>query len=405
MSRAASVLVSRPAGGRFAEALHTSSRTLILIALVLLSRVLTFEEGGLAYFYLPRAWPQVVPSLFPPAGGFWFQVLLGPWAHWDGYWYLSIAQLGYVGRPLATAFFPLYPILIRLMGGSVGSALLVSLTAFGVGMVLLYRLAAAELGPRAAWFTVLALAFFPTAFYFNAVYPESLVLALTLASLLWARSGRYGWAALTAALVSAASVDGVLLAVPLLLYLWRTHQPYRRYAWVLAVPLGLLAYMFRLWQVFGSPLMFQSVQSNWGRRLTWPWDTIWSALKNAWINLGNFISIPHLFATGQPTTVISNVWNLAFFAFGVWLIVLAFRRLDRPIWWFCVLVLAVPFLDPSAGVPFMSMPRLLLAAPPLFIALGDWLSERSRALKIYLGLSWAVGALLVALFTTAHWVA
>jgi len=403
MSRAATL--PRRWTDRYVGSLRISRRAAVLVGLVVLSRVLNFELGGLAYVYLLHAWPQVVPGYLPPSGPFWFQVLLGPWAHWDGYWYLSIAHLGYAGRRLATAFFPLYPLMIAALGGSVLSAVAIALAFFGAGLWVLYRLAEQEVGATGAWFAVVALAFFPTAFYFNAVYPESLMLFLSMLSLYWAKNGKWGLAAAAAGLMSATSIDGFILALPLALYLWRQRAPWRQYAWIALTPAGLLVYMARLWQVFGNPLMFQSVQTNWGRHFDWPWSTLWSAVKNAWLNLGNVVSLSHLFATGQPTDQVSNVWNLIFFAAAVWLVVLAYRRLDRPIWLYCVAVLAVPFLDPSSGVPFMSMPRFLLDVAPLFIGLGAWLSTRMRAFKVYLGLSWAVGAILVALFTTFHWVA
>jgi hypothetical protein len=53
----------------------------------------------------------------------------------------------------------------------------------------------------------------------------------------------------------------------------------------------------------------------------------------------------------------------------------------------------------------MSAPRFLLASTPLFIILGSWVMERPWALRIYIGASLLVGALLIALFTTYHWVA
>jgi hypothetical protein len=140
------------------------SSTVTLMALVVISRLLFFEGGALAFLYLPHAWVQPVPGYLPPTGNVWFQALWGPWAHWDGYWYLSIAHLGYTGRPLASAFFPLYPMVVRLLGGTVLAGVLVSLASFLGAAILLYRLTAAVLSPRAAWFTVMALAFFPTSF-------------------------------------------------------------------------------------------------------------------------------------------------------------------------------------------------------------------------------------------------
>jgi hypothetical protein len=403
LSRA--VPVPRPVEGRYSTAYDVGRRNTLLIALVALSRALILEIGGLAFVVLPKAYPMTAPGYIPPRGGFWFNVLLAPWAHWDGYWYLSIARYGYAG-PQSAAFFPLYPLLVHVLGDNVQTALLISTVAFGVGLWLLYKLAAAEVGTRAAWFSVIVLAYFPVSFYFTAAYPEALVLALSGGSLLLARQGRYGWAALLAGITSAASVYGVLLAIPIALYMWRSHHPFRTYLWLLLVPTGMAAFMVKLFYTFQNPLMFKAVQRPyWGRKFAWPWHTLYAGVQNAYVYFHNFMSFSRLFTPFIPADTISNVWNVAFFAFGVFLLVIGRRYISWPLWWYALFVLLVPFLYPSASVPLMSAPRFLLASTPLFIILGSWVMERPWALRIYIGASLLVGALLIALFTTYHWVA
>jgi hypothetical protein len=375
----------------------------VLAALVFLSRLLVFEAGSLANFYLPHAWPMPVPGYLPPTGGYWFQALWAPWAHWDGYWYLSIAHLGYAGRPLAAAFFPLYPLLVRWLGGTVTGAVLISLACFSVAIAVLYRLAAEEFSPRVAWFTVLAISFFPTSFYFNSVYPEALVLLLSVSSLYLARQGRYGWAALVAGLASAASVDGLLLGLPLALYLWRARARWWSWLSLAFVPMGLLVYMVKLARTFGNPLTFEAVQKNWGRAFAPFVVTLWKGLLGALANLPS-LSVS-LFATGQPQDVTSNVWNFLFAVAAIVGLVLAIRYLSTPLWLYALVVLLVPFSYPSAGVPLMSMPRFILSAWPLFLAGGVYLAKRPQRALPYLAISLMAGAVLVALFATAHWVA
>jgi hypothetical protein len=381
------------------------SSTATLVALVLISRVLFLEGGALAFLYLPHAWVQNVPGYLPPTGSFWFQALWGPWAHWDGYWYLSIAHLGYAGRPLAAAFFPLYPLAVRLFGGTVMAGILISSVSFGLALVVLYRLTAETLSPRAAWFTVVTLAFFPTSFYFNSVYPEALILLLSVTSVYLAHRGRPFWAGLVAALASAASVDGLLLALPLALYLRQHKAPRSCWLSLALVPGGLLVYMAKLNAVFGNPFVFQTVQTNWGRAFAPFVVTIWNGLVAALANLPDALSLGRLFSTGQPLDVTSNVWNIVFAAAAVAGLGLAARRLPLPLWLYALVVLLVPFSYPSAGVPFMSMPRFLLSAWPVFMGWGAYLAQRPAAVRPYLAASLAVGVVLVALFATAHWVA
>ena len=40
----------------------------------------------------------------------------GVWQRWDACWYLRIAEFGYESGEPGTAFFPVYPIAIRLLG-------------------------------------------------------------------------------------------------------------------------------------------------------------------------------------------------------------------------------------------------------------------------------------------------
>ena len=135
---------------------------------------------------------------FDPAGltepfGHFGDVLVGPAARWDSVWFLSIANDGY-NDAVRAAFFPLYPFVSRAAGAVVGSALLggivVSLACAVAGLAALHRLTAIELGEAPARATVILVACFPTAFFLSAVYSESLFLALSVGTVLAARTGR-----------------------------------------------------------------------------------------------------------------------------------------------------------------------------------------------------------------------
>jgi hypothetical protein len=401
MSRAAAV--ARPA--RALAAPLAARTTAMVVGLALLARLLSLEVGGLAFLYLPHAWLQLVPGEGPPAGTFWFQTLIGPWAHWDGYWYLSVAHLGYAGRTSAAAFFPLYPYLLRLMGDSTAAAIAFSTACYTAAAVLLYRLTAEELTPAAAWGAVLGLAFFPTAFYFNAVYPEAVVLLLSVLSFTWARHQRYGLAGLAAGVAAFGSVEALFLGIPLLYYLWTRREAWPRWTALALVPTGLLAFMAVLWARFRAPLEFQAVQGNWGRSFHFFGATMYFAGREFVQYLPHALSFPELFSTTQPGDAISNAWNPLFLAAAICLMWLAIRRLPAPYWLFSLAALILPLSYPSSGVPLMSFPRLMLAAWPLFMALGDFLARRPRAVYPYLWMAGLTGAVLVALFTTAHWVA
>jgi hypothetical protein len=63
--------------------------------------------GAVASAALPWAEPAGDPLEQPG--------LLSYWAHWDGAWYTEIAAAGYVARaPESTAFFPVFPMIMRV---------------------------------------------------------------------------------------------------------------------------------------------------------------------------------------------------------------------------------------------------------------------------------------------------
>src|SRR5437879_4744408 len=110
----------------------------------------------------------------------WFG--LGDWlfdtfAQWDSQWFLHIARYGYDSKQ-ATAFFPLYPIAVRgvseVVRSDVAAAVVVSLAAGTVAVVVLHKLARSLLGERSATDTVLLVALYPLAFVFTAAYSDGL---------------------------------------------------------------------------------------------------------------------------------------------------------------------------------------------------------------------------------------
>src|SRR4028118_1098448 len=89
------------------KAASARSAWIFVFVVFFLSRLLFVGAGALAAASLPQADPAGDP--LGPAG------FLGYWANWDGAWYAEIATGGYGERaPASTAFFPLYPVLLKL---------------------------------------------------------------------------------------------------------------------------------------------------------------------------------------------------------------------------------------------------------------------------------------------------
>jgi hypothetical protein len=341
---------------------------------------------------------------------------LNYWAHWDGAWYSEIATEGYGTRaPESTAFFPLYPLLVKLgsslAGGPAVWGVVISLLCTALALYFVYRIAENLYGVSAARASTLALAFFPTAFFLNAVYTEALFLALT-AGAVWAARvrGNFWLAGVFGALAAATRNLGVLLLVPLFFEWARRRRTVglRGLAGLVLVPAGLVAYAVFLRQRFGNALVFARQQSAyWERELTAPLTTLGRAWRDAGEGMKYILDPATLFleAPAGPSLEASNTLNLVFLVFFLLVMVLGFVVLPPDLSIYTSLIVLLPVLTPAPDFPLMSMPRFVLGAFPVFLVLGYLLSRSKLALISYLVLAGGLGVALTALFTTWRWVA
>ena len=379
-----------------------------VFSVFLLSRLLFLAVGALAAALLPWAKPGGFP-LEPP--GF-----LNYWAHWDGAWYSEIATKGYGAHaPASTAFFPVYPMLVRfgayLGGGAALWGVLISLVATLFTFYFLYRIAESLRGVYAARATVIVLAFFPTAFYMNAVYTEALFLAFSTGCV-WAAHVRRDLllAGILGALAAATRNVGVLLLLPLLYEWYRNRREFGRTGLleIGAVPVGLVAYLVFLAGRFGDPLIFANEQSAyWNRSLTNPATALNMAWRAAGIGVKYLLDPAALFLgrPAAPALLASNTLNLAFLVLFLLLAGISFAVLPPGLSLYAFIITLVPVLSPSPSFPLLGFPRYLLAAFPLFIALGYLLSRSRTVLVLWLVVSIVLGVALTALFTTWRFVA
>src|SRR5436309_364460 len=82
------------------------------------SRVVVLASGVFAVLQFGRGHgsgaydPARLTAPFPYLGN----LVVSPLARWDSVWYLAIARHGYDHAAARTAFYPLYPLLIRIFG-------------------------------------------------------------------------------------------------------------------------------------------------------------------------------------------------------------------------------------------------------------------------------------------------
>jgi Mannosyltransferase (PIG-V) len=349
------------------------------------------------------------------------------WSHWDGEHYVALAANGYLQPPeyASPAFFPLYPLLIRsfaeLFGGPLSQpalsvwGLLISLLALPFALFFVYRIAEDGWGTRAAQGTVLTLAFFPTSFFLNAVYTESLFLALSAGSL-WAVRVRRDLllACALAAFAAATRNVGVFLLAPLA-YEWLRGEAGREYGlWRGAACLGLassglLWYAAYLWLRFGNPLLFYTEQQRWDREATDPLTALYSTLVQAGEAIRRLFDAwlwrnPSLGQLANHLEAANNVYNLLFLGFALALLLTGLRVLPLSLSAYAILLVLPPALFGPPYGPLMGLPRYILVAFPIFIVLGVSL-KNSRLLGGWLVLSSFASLVLCALFVSWRYVA
>jgi mannosyltransferase PIG-V len=394
--------------GEDAGADQSTSAWPFVLVVFALSRLLFLGTGAFAAAALP--WAKPIAPIVGPSG------FLSYWAHWDGAWYVVIATKGYgYLQPMSTAFFPLFPMLLRAgtaLGGSPAIwGVLISLVATLFAMYFLYGIAEKLRGVEVARIAVLTFAFFPTAFFLNAAYTEALFAAFATGSF-WAAYVRRNLllGGILGALASATRNFGVFLLIPLG-YEWLRNR--RQFGWrglwgIGLVPAGLLAYMTFLWAKFGDPLLFFSAQGEniWRRELTDPVTALTVAWVEASEGLSYLLDPATLFLERRGGEAVLEAYNTVSFAFLILLLVLVgvgFSVLPPNLSVYTFLVTLLPVLTPSPWAPLMGLPRYALGAFPLFIILGYLLSLSRIALYLWLFISGGLGVAFTALFVTWRW--
>jgi hypothetical protein len=335
------------------------------------------------------------------------------WARWDSVHFLRIAEHGYSAAE--AAFYPLYPALVAVLGRALGGhyvlgGILVSLAATLGAFMLLERLAERRLGGNGARRAVLYLAIFPTAFFLQAVYSESLYLFLCLAAFTLTERGRLGEAGVVAGLAILTRPTGLALVPALALLAGR-----RSWRLVTFLPVAAI-YPVLLWQRVGDPWAFMNAEDAWHRHVSaaGPLGGVWEGLRAGWAGVRQLASgsNAHVYWTAvSPAdsvplrTAALNLELLAFLVVFVALTVIAWRRFGAPYGLFATLSLALPLSVPSARWPLLSLPRFGLAIFPFFLALA-WLGGvRPRANAAIVSASAVLLGVFVVQWALWDWVA
>lgn len=344
--------------------------------------------------------------ILPMQDTFWLA-----WQHWDVYSYIGIALNGY-GSFRDTAFFPLWPLLIRALGFVFGSTvngdylagMLLANLFFYLALVLLYQLLSEDFEPSVARNTAFYLAFAAYAIFFFVGYTESLFLFLCVAAFWCLQRSHYWLAGLCGGLLGLTHSQGVLVLLPFLVLVLQRFWPdkgERRNWWpllracfpLILIPAGVLLYMLYLWFAMGNPLAFSVGEAeSWGRHLTFP---LWSLV----------LAAQTFFLPQTGTQHELNAIDIIFCLLPLVVLVAGWKKMPLHYALFALAVVLFNMCYPQGTQePLTAAPRYMLVVFPVFVILGKW-GKNPTVDRLITVCSVCLFALNTLLYVRHYWVA
>lgn len=255
-----------------------------------------------------------------------------------------------------------------------------------------------RLGQRGSRHALLFLLLFPTAFFFLAMYSESLFLLLALAAFDRVRRGRAGAAAFLGLLAGTSRMTALALAAPLAIEAFSaardarlpalSDRRARNHALLvgLAPVAGVLVWVLGAGLAAGEPELFFRVQEAWHRGSS-PFVGAWHFFKRPFDRIWRGQALEH------PAMFLDYGYFLLFAAIAVFRA--RRRRYSDAAWTAGALLLPV-----GTGIS-ASLSRYVLVVYPAFYALAEVFDDRPR-----LRLAWWIGSAALLLAGEAafvHW--
>ncbi len=165
-------------------------------------------------------------NLVPPAAGLYSNLYPPPaitqFFRWDADAYGYIAHHGYAlgaggvaAEMVRVAWFPFYPLLIRLAGGSDWAMLIIPNICFFFSLALLYVLGARRMDADRARLALWLVSLGPAAMFFSYPYTESVFLLVTVGAFVLMESGHWLLAGVGGFAAAMTRAPGVLIAAAL----------------------------------------------------------------------------------------------------------------------------------------------------------------------------------------------
>src|SRR6266498_1307938 len=356
-------------------------------------------------------------KVLPPSSEFcvWFyRAFLSPWLRWDAKHYVSLLERGYVAWDGTTSFHPLYILFSKplyLLGiDPLLSLLIVSSVAALAFFWIFYKLANLDLDSEKSALALVFLSTFPVSLILFAPYTESIFLAFATLALYDMRKRNWLLVALGTFLAALARQQGVFLIFPTLWYIREDAgksfkailKNWQAWLAVLAAPSGLFLWaIYRIgylhegslnygdWQGFiYSALISPSAKIIYpAQSFLWPWNVL-------------VISTPRLFHSPDIQDLMTYAIGIGFLI----LFILAWKPMNIADRIYCAVIIFVSLSISSGPVRiYLSLPRHLFVATPMFIGLAAALHKRWQQVAL-VSLQFALQGFMLFLYVAHYWI-
>lgn len=348
-----------------------------------------------------------------------FPYLVWIWGNFDGSHYIGIADRGYFNYEYG--FFPLFPVVISLLYRVLRTpfllnALLISNVSLLLSLIIFIKILSLDKKLQLFDYFILIIFFYPTTFYLQAAYNDSLFLLLATSCLYFSRKKSWLISSIFASLATLTRLNGLALLFPIIIEYLTQFANDEKKTWsfkqifsslkakvrpialfqdkiisIALIPLAFFSYLFYIHKQFGSwELVFSSMKVWEQNKVTIPLQVFWRYFK-----------ILVLHPSFQPNYWIAVIEITSVFLY-IFLLFYSFKKIRVSYWIFFLISIFIPSLTGT----FQGMPRYGLQLYPFFLTLSLFLENRSFTIKILLGiLGLILTFLLVGLFTRGHFVA
>lgn len=361
-----------------------------LIITFLLIKIMIISIGITTQYMIPSEYTKRHLNIDNP--------ILNPWTQYDAEAYLDIAKNGYnsnlnngIGNYGWYPFYPLLIVIFSFVGYELAAFLISNFCSF-LFVILLYFLVREDFDNNIAYRTILYTLLFPTAYFFTAMYSESLFMVLMLAMFLAARKEKWLTVGILGFFLSLTRMQGIFLSIPMF-YLYMSGKSFslkkldKKILPLGLFFLGLATFLSYQYFITGDPFIQFHTQYYY-RSISPPWESF----ANAVIRI---ISPP---LTEVPIKeVLYNSFNLMIAIGFTVLCYLSYKLLRHEYTIYFIISIILPLISSTLE----AISRFVLIIFPAFLVMAILSTKSKKANKIITFL-YIISFILLIFFTIRH---